>query len=100
MRRTRSDIGRVERTRLERRLEKLINLHFPHPDKAEDQAANMRPSATQNRRMSGFFDIDISTLKGKSAGDLWRGVVQSQAAGVKNDIRGESGGGATQSVIN
>ncbi|KAI0341775.1 hypothetical protein BDW22DRAFT_1331861 [Trametopsis cervina] len=93
MRRTRSDVGRVERTRLERRLEKLINLHFPHPDKVKDKEAELpsaRPSVTQNRRASSFFDIDIASLKGKSAGDLWRGVVQSQTAvskNSKNDVR-------------
>lgn len=86
-RRTTSDVGRVERTRLERRLEKLISLHFPHPDKVkEKEAANGRPAAAQNRRASSFFDIDISSLKGKSASELWRGVVQSQANG-KNDTR-------------
>ncbi|KAI0693282.1 FYVE zinc finger-domain-containing protein [Cytidiella melzeri] len=96
MRRTRSDVGRVERTRLERRLEKLINLHFPHPDKqkqkeggGEGQMANGRPAmtGTLNRRASSFFDVDIASLKGKSAGDLWRGVVQAQVAGSKADIR-------------
>jgi rabenosyn-5 len=93
IRRTRNDVGRVERTRLERRLEKLINLHFPHPDKEKQKdkdsiSTNGRPAKTLNRRASSFFDIDIASLKGKSAGDLWRGVVQSQAAaGGKMDIR-------------
>ena len=94
MRRTRSDVGRVERTRLERRLEKLINLHFPHPD-AVKQKADIhgslgvgRPGAgggstTLNRRASSFFDLDIGSLRGKSAGELWRGVVsQAQGAAV------------------
>ncbi|GJE95157.1 FYVE-domain-containing protein [Phanerochaete sordida] len=82
------DKDRVERTRLERRLEKLISLHFPHPDvkeKRKEQTLS-RPQAAQNRRASSFFDIDIASLKGKSAGDLWKGVVQAQAGG-KNDIR-------------
>ncbi|KIP08146.1 hypothetical protein PHLGIDRAFT_69866 [Phlebiopsis gigantea 11061_1 CR5-6] len=85
-RKQRNDQDRVERTRLERRLEKLISLHFPHPDqKKEKDSLSVRPGP--NRRASSFFDIDISTLKGKSAGDLWKGVVQAQAAGGKNDIR-------------
>lgn len=88
-RKQRGDKDKVERTRLERRLEKLVNLHFPHPhQKKEKDLLNGRPAPTLNRRASSFFDIDISSLKGKSAGDLWKGVVQSQAAGGKNDIRG------------
>ncbi|KAI0831511.1 FYVE zinc finger-domain-containing protein [Trametes gibbosa] len=79
------DAGRIERTRLERRLEKLVALHFPPPGqrKAEEQ----RP-AQQNRRASSFWDLDFSDLKNKSAGDLWREVLQTQAPqGGKNDIR-------------
>ena len=47
----------------------------------------------QNRRASSFWDIDFSDLKNKSAGDLWREVLQTQASsqGGKNDIRGKSG---------
>ena len=78
---------------MERRLEKLINLHFPHPDlkkekEKEKEQATTRPAPVQNRRASSFFDIDIGSLRGKSAGDLWKGVVSAQAGG-KNDIRGQ-----------
>ncbi|PSR94051.1 hypothetical protein PHLCEN_2v4479 [Hermanssonia centrifuga] len=87
-RRAKRDNGRVEQTRLERRMEKLINLHFPHPDSQSketgyDGAPNGRPSA-QNRRASSFFDLE--SIRGKSASDLWKGVVQGQASS-KNDIR-------------
>lgn len=87
-RKSKGDKDRVERTRLERRLEKLISLHFPHPDHKQKQKeqSDSRPAAVQNRRASSFFDIDIASLKGKSAGDLWKGVVQAQVGG-KNDIR-------------
>lgn len=79
------DAGRVERTRLERRLEKLINLHFPPPGQRKQEASEPRPMQ-QNRRASSFWDLD---LKNKSAGDLWREVVQSQGSQIgKNDIRG------------
>ena len=94
-RRQRNDKDRVERTRLERRLEKLVSLHFPHPDqKAKEKekergSLGVRQAPAQNRRASSFFDIDIATLRAKSAGDLWKGVVQAQAAGGKNDIRGQ-----------
>ncbi|KAI0647245.1 FYVE zinc finger-domain-containing protein [Trametes meyenii] len=81
------DVGRIERTRLERRLEKLINLHFPAPGQHKQEVSELRPMQ-QNRRASSFWDIDFSDLKNKSAGELWRDVLQSQASqGVKNDIR-------------
>ncbi|KAI0724038.1 FYVE zinc finger-domain-containing protein [Cerioporus squamosus] len=81
------DVGRIERTRLERRLEKLINLHFPPPGQRKLEAPEPRPQQ-QNRRASSFWDLDLSDLRSKSAGELWREVVQSQASqGGKNDIR-------------
>ncbi|KAI1794555.1 FYVE-domain-containing protein [Ganoderma leucocontextum] len=81
------DVGRIERTRLERRLEKLINLHFPPPGQRKAEAAEARPKQ-ENRRASSFWDLDLSDLKNKSAGDLWREVVQSQASqSGKNDVR-------------
>ncbi|KAH8106780.1 FYVE-domain-containing protein [Cristinia sonorae] len=82
------DTGRVERTRMERRLEKLINLHFPHPDQARDKPSeNSRPSA-QARRQSSFFDLTFNDLRTKSAGDLWKEVLTTQPApGSKADIR-------------
>ncbi|KAI0818537.1 FYVE zinc finger-domain-containing protein [Irpex lacteus] len=113
MRRTRSDVGRVERTRLERRLEKLVNLHFPHPSldaaepgrkekgKESQNATTRRQGSASStaisapsisRRASSFFEIDVASLRGKTAGDLWRGVVTSTQAsagggGGKTDIR-------------
>ncbi|OSD08660.1 hypothetical protein PYCCODRAFT_1429722 [Trametes coccinea BRFM310] len=80
------DVGRIERTRLERRLEKLINLHFPPPGQKKEESSEHRPTP-QNRRASSFWDLDFSELKSKSAGDLWREVIQSQSQGGKNDIR-------------
>lgn len=83
------DSGRVERTRLERRLEKLVNLHFPHPDLVKEKAAveNNRPN-TQNRRQSSFFDLTFNDLRTKSAGDLWKEVITPQPTpGSKADIR-------------
>ncbi|PIL24175.1 hypothetical protein GSI_13928 [Ganoderma sinense ZZ0214-1] len=82
------DVGRIERTRLERRLEKLVNLHFPPPGQRKAEAPEPRPVKQENRRASSFWDLDLSDLKNKSAGDLWREVVQSQASqGGKNDAR-------------
>ena len=99
LRRTRRDDGRVERTRLERRLEKLVQLHFPHPDVQRQkekekheggergkEAAGARPGR-EVRRASSFFDLDLGSLRGKSASELWKGMVQAQAAGGKGDVR-------------
>lgn len=94
-RRTR-DSGRIERTRLERRLEKLINLHFPNPHHENHrnslQVSNGRvddKSSKQIRRSSSIFDFNFSDLKHKSAADLWKDVIQSQASsGSKVDTRG------------
>ena len=81
VRRSRRDVGRVEQTRLERRLEKLINLHF-----GED--TDKRPSAhpRQAKKMPSIWELDIRSM---GPSDLWRGVIQSQVtAGSKADIRG------------
>jgi hypothetical protein len=81
VRRSRRDIGRVEQTRLERRLEKLINLHF-----GEDTDKRAAAPRKQARRMSSIWELDIRSM---GPSDLWRGVVQNQvAAGGKADIRG------------
>jgi rabenosyn-5 len=78
------DVGRIERTKLERRLEKLIDLHFP----VNSEKAAQPPPA--NRRASSFFDFNISDLKNVDAGGLWKGMLQSPAlqGGAKSDIRG------------
>ena len=81
VRRSRRDIGRVEQTRLERRLEKLINLHF-----GEDTDKRATARSKQTKRMSSIWELDIRSM---APGDIWRGVVQNQAtAGGKTDIRG------------
>ncbi|KAL4075401.1 FYVE zinc finger-domain-containing protein [Scleroderma yunnanense] len=64
-RKVKSDAGRIERTKLERRLEKLINLHFP---------------VGEQRRASSFFEFDISVIKNVDATDIWKGDA-------KGDIR-------------
>ncbi|THH20687.1 hypothetical protein EW146_g711 [Bondarzewia mesenterica] len=84
-RRALHDVGRVERTRLERRLEKLISLHFG----AEAQK-RANPRTQPARRSSSFFDIDIKDLRNMGAGDLWKGMIQSQVTpGSKADIRAQ-----------
>ena len=71
------DLDRIERTKLERRLEKLIDLHFPR----DGVVKAAHPPV--NRRASSFFDFNISDLRSRDAG-LWKGVIQ----GTKGDIRG------------
>lgn len=84
----RTNGARIERARLERRLEKLVALHFPPPG-AEAKAAAERPPPPRARRASSFFDVSFSELRSKGAGELWRGVLQSQALQSSGrDIRG------------
>jgi rabenosyn-5 len=86
LRRSLRDSGRVEQTRLERRLEKLINLHFGGD---RDQSPTVRPK--QAKRLSSIWELDIKNM---GPSDLWRGVVQSQiTSGSKADIRGLFYGG-------
>ncbi|KAL0580427.1 carboxypeptidase Y-deficient [Marasmius crinis-equi] len=73
-----SGVGRkrMERTKLERRLEKLIALHFPDGKEA-------RPPVPE-RRSSSLFDVSLSDLRSASGTNLWKNVVGGNA---KNDIR-------------
>lgn len=80
-RKKRADEGRMERTKLERRLEKLIALHFPVENSVE-KGVNVRKDevsvngrGVEKRRASSFFNLD---LKNMDAGELWKGVLQSQ----------------------
>ncbi|KAF5386824.1 hypothetical protein D9615_001622 [Tricholomella constricta] len=82
---------RVERTKLLRRLEKLIDLHFPPPSADISASAGrdkrrpgMGRASELNRRASSFFDFDIRNMSISDAGGLWRGVV---GGGEANDIR-------------
>ncbi|KAG1748924.1 FYVE zinc finger-domain-containing protein [Suillus paluster] len=93
LRNKRTDEGRVERTKLERRLEKLIALHFPVENSAEkglgakkdEVSVNGRGRGMEKRRASSFFNLD---LKNMDAGELWKGVLQSQMKqGSNGDIR-------------
>jgi hypothetical protein len=83
-RKLKRDIGKIETTRLERRLEKLINLHFFNTPEKPAQLPPIR-----ERRASSIFDVDFSDLKKKSASELWKGVLQSQGQGGKGDTRGQ-----------
>ncbi|KAF9049250.1 hypothetical protein BDZ89DRAFT_941093 [Hymenopellis radicata] len=77
--------GRIERTKLERRLEKIIALHFPAGGKSEHHE-HLRPGG--HRRASSFFDMDLGDLKRMSmsdAGGLWKGMLAAGAG--KNDMR-------------
>ena len=85
------DNGRIDRTRLERRLEKLITLHFPHPDTQKEKEANLnaRPGpGPQIRRQSSIFDLTFEDLRTKSVSNLWKGAITPSAPGGKMDTRG------------
>lgn len=92
LRNKRADEGRVERTKLERRLEKLIALHFPMENSTDkvvgksEGSVNGRGRGLEKRRASSFFNIDFKNM---DAGELWKGVLQNQMIqGSKSDIRG------------
>ncbi|KAK0227996.1 FYVE zinc finger-domain-containing protein [Armillaria fumosa] len=78
---------RIERTKLERRLEKLITLHFPvSGHSATDRGKHMQPEGS--RRASSLFDLELGDLKRMSISDatgLWKGVLSS--GGGQHDIR-------------
>ncbi|KDR81491.1 hypothetical protein GALMADRAFT_239465 [Galerina marginata CBS 339.88] len=88
---------RVERTKLERRLEKLISLHFPNHTSSEmskegpTQQARVETGmlGRDKRRASSFFDFQsLRNLNISDAGDLWRGVVTGGLGNTtKTDIR-------------
>ncbi|THH08176.1 hypothetical protein EW145_g2887 [Phellinidium pouzarii] len=84
-----SEVGRVERTRLERRFEKLVDLHFSaSTDSDTDAKGKEKPLPT--RRMSSLFELDFSDIRTKSTSELWKGILESRAAsanGGKGDIR-------------
>jgi len=88
---------RVERTKLERRLEKLINLHFPPQPDSEgtrdgpyDEKAHPGLGGHENRRASSIFDIQtLKTVNFNDASGLWRGVVSGGLRDTtKMEIRG------------
>ncbi|KAF8628449.1 hypothetical protein AX15_003964 [Amanita polypyramis BW_CC] len=75
---------RVERTKLERRLEKLISLHFPKSSlemapvaqTIEEKAVNGQ-TMSNIRRFSSSFDLD--SIKNMDAGSLWKNMVSGKA---------------------
>lgn len=83
---------RVERTKLERRLEKLIALHFPDC-REEGYQEKARPSARPLngvKRASSIFDFQtLKNMNINDAGDLWKGVVTGNFGdSARNEVRG------------
>jgi hypothetical protein len=95
-------MDRVERDKLQRRLEKLIDLHFPlHPPSPTPKssvntsgAPMRRPgsgSVTHDlRRTSSIFDLDAyKNINLRDAGNLWKTVLKGNLKdGNKPDKRG------------
>ena len=80
---------RVERTKLERRLEKLIMLHFPESGHEEKAKPGPRPLANLNRRASIFDFGSLKSMNFNDAGDLWKGIIASNVMdSAKSDLRG------------
>ena len=91
-------LKRIERAKLERRLEKLILLHFPHiagsHDTKEGSRSEERPSlrtvGRDQRRTSSFFDFQsFNHLSLHSPGEIWKGVIAGGLDSTKADIRGK-----------
>ncbi|KAF5358235.1 hypothetical protein D9756_001669 [Leucocoprinus leucothites] len=81
-------MGRVERNKLERRLEKLVDLHFPvnppslapkssvHTTGSPKRRPGSSLTSTGIRRTSSIFDLDTyKNLNLRDAGDLWKNVL-------------------------
>ncbi|KAJ7739678.1 FYVE zinc finger-domain-containing protein [Mycena maculata] len=63
----------AERTKLERRLEKLVALHFTEEEKVATgpgvgRRPGLAPTANTNRRASSFFDLDLKSILGGGGG--------------------------------
>ena len=83
-RKLKHDATRIERTKLERRLEKLIHLHFPVPDNEQTEQKKL-----SIERRKSVFDLDLASLRNMDPSDIWKGVIQSQVLqGNKADTRG------------
>ena len=91
---------RVERTKLERRLEKLINLHFPlQPDSkgARDGPLHEKTRPGHENRRASIFDFQtLKNVNFNDASGLWKGVVSGSLQDTKTEIRG---GHLFQSII-
>lgn len=81
---------RMERTKLERRLEKLIALHFPPlGDAHEKMRPRIRPLSHSSRRASIFDFGSLKNINISDAGDLWKGIVSGKVMETaKNETRG------------
>ncbi|EJD02379.1 uncharacterized protein FOMMEDRAFT_168848 [Fomitiporia mediterranea MF3/22] len=83
------DAESLELTRLERRFEKLVDLHFSEENGNTKGKEKLDPAPSLGRRASSFLE-DWSEFRQKSASELWKSVVESRAAaanGGKGDIR-------------
>ena len=90
---------RVERTKLERRLEKLISLHFPLPSPnvgngADQVALNPEKSGSKTGSQAGASTqkfpstFDFDTIKSMDASSIWRSVLGGRT---KDSLRGTFG---------
>ncbi|KAF8889773.1 hypothetical protein CPB84DRAFT_1419349 [Gymnopilus junonius] len=85
---------RIERTKLERRLEKLILLHFPHrlisDESKESSKRDDRPnlSTVGRDKRRAFFDLQsLRHLNINNPSDIWKGVVNGGLDSTKANVR-------------
>ncbi|KAG6814292.1 hypothetical protein H0H92_013417 [Tricholoma furcatifolium] len=64
---------RVERTKLTRRFQKLVDLHFPPSEEQKPLHRHSQTPTEHSRRASSFFDF--KKINVSDPGGLWRGVV-------------------------
>lgn len=83
---------RVERTKLERRLEKLITLHFPNLSSVETEklATNDHKAIGEPvKRTPSILNLDFKNVKFSDPTELWKNVIYAVESGGGVDIRGE-----------
>lgn len=94
-----SNLNRIERTKLERRLEKLISLHFPHSVVSDvskegmkrERRPNLSTIGRDKNRASSFFDFQsFGRLNINHPSEIWKGVIIGGLGSTKADIRGGS----------
>jgi len=96
---------RVERTKLERRLEKLISLHFPLHNTAEHAKETIEHAVKPNPVIAGRNKSRISlfgsfkSLSIQDAGDFWKEVVSNGLGDQsKAEVRGRDSASACCSI--
>ena len=82
-------MNKAERRKLERRLEKLIAIHFPLPSVNSEvtvrrgnvkERSGVAVGRSENWRVSSLVDFDVRSITIQDTGSLWRGIFGSDDA--------------------